>query len=84
MASFIVDPANKAAVTRSLAKGLRLARSEDTVEIYEPVVTLYDQNPDLNVEGIRNTIRLVCTVNEKVCDLKAENLVDDRFLKKFK
>lgn len=40
-----------------------------------------DQNPELNVEGIRNTIRLVCTVNEKVCGLKAENLVDDRFLK---
>jgi len=82
--AFIVDPANKTAVTRSLARGLRLARTEDAAEGYDRVVTLYDQNPELNVEGIRNTIRLVCTVNEKICGLKAENLVDDRFLRKLR
>jgi ABC-type nitrate/sulfonate/bicarbonate transport system substrate-binding protein len=82
--AFIVDPANKAAVTKSLAKGLRLARPEDAAEGYDRVVTLYDQNQELNVEGIRNTIRLVCTVNENICGLKAENLVDERFLKRIR
>jgi NitT/TauT family transport system substrate-binding protein len=82
--AFILDPAHRAAVTKSLAKGLRLARTEDAAEGYEKVVTLYDQNPELNIEGIRNTIRLVCTVNDKVCGLKGENLVDDRFVKRIK
>jgi len=82
--AFILEPTNKGAVTRSLVKDLRLARPEDAAEGYERVVTLYDQNPELNVEGIRKTIRLVCTVNEKVCGLKAENLVEDRFLRKLR
>ncbi|MDP2605344.1 MAG: hypothetical protein Q8S00_22610 [Deltaproteobacteria bacterium] len=38
--AFIVDPANKAAVTRSLAKRLRLARPEDATEGYQRAVTL--------------------------------------------
>ena len=80
--AFILDPAHKVAVTKSVAKGLRLARVEDADQGYERMIALFDRSLDLNVEGIRNTIRLVCTVNEKVCGIKAESLVDDRFLKK--
>lgn len=82
--AFIVDPANKAAVTKSLAKGLRLPRIEDAAQGYERLVALYDRSLDLNIEGMGNTIRLVCTVNDKVCGIHAESLVDDRFLKKLR
>ena len=34
------------------------------------------------VEGVRNVIRLLGIANEKIRKLKAEDLVDDRFVRK--
>lgn len=79
---FILEPGNKAAVMRSLAKGLRLPRIEDATEGYERAVLLYERRIHPNVDGIRNAIRLIGTSNEKVRRLNAENLVDDRFVRK--
>ena len=80
--SFIQEPANKAQATKSLAKGLHLPRVEDAAEGYERAITLYERRIYPNVDGIRNTIRLLATVNEKIRRLKAEDLVDDSFVKK--
>lgn len=81
--AFALDPANKTAVMRSLAKGLRLSRTEDALEGYEGMLTLYQRQIYPTTEGIRNAIRVIGTTNEKIRALKAENLVDDRFVKKF-
>lgn len=80
--AFIQEPANKARVIKSLAKGLHLPRAEDAAEGYARMANLYDRRISPNVEGIRNAIRLLGTVNEKIRRLKAEDLVDDRFAKK--
>jgi ABC-type nitrate/sulfonate/bicarbonate transport system substrate-binding protein len=80
--AFALDPANKTAVIRSLAKGLRLSRPEDALEGYEGMLTLYQRQIYPTTEGIRNAIRVIGTTNEKIRSLKAENLVDDRFVKK--
>ena len=80
--AFIQDPANKQAVMRSLAKWLRLPRVEDAAEGYEIMKTLYERRIYPNVEGIQNTIRLLGTTNEKIRGLKAEDVVDDRIVKK--
>jgi NitT/TauT family transport system substrate-binding protein len=80
--SFILEPDNKPAVMRSMAKGLRLPRVEDAAEGYERAITLYERRIFPNVEGIRNTLRLLGAANEKIRRLKAEDLVDDRFVKK--
>jgi NitT/TauT family transport system substrate-binding protein len=79
---FIQDPANKAAVMRSLAKGLRLPKAEDTAEGYEIIKTLYERKIYPTVEGIRNTIRLLGASNEKIRGLRAEDLVDDRMVRR--
>ncbi|MBI2211983.1 MAG: ABC transporter substrate-binding protein [Deltaproteobacteria bacterium] len=79
---FIQEPANKAQATKSLAKGLRLARVEDAAEGYERMAAMYDRRIYPNVDGIRNAIRLLGTVNEKIRRLKAEDLVEDRFVRK--
>ncbi len=79
---FIQEPANKARALKSLAKGLHLSRVEDAAEGYGRMVNLYDRRIYPNVEGIRNAIRLLGTVNEKIRRLRAEDLVDDRFVKK--
>jgi ABC-type nitrate/sulfonate/bicarbonate transport system substrate-binding protein len=80
--AFAMDPANKTSVMKSLAKGLRLSRTEDALEGYEGMLTLYQRQIYPTTEGIRNAIRVIGTTNEKIRSLKAENLVDDRFVKK--
>lgn len=80
--AFAMDPANKTAVMRSLAKGLRLPRTEDALEGYEGMLTLYQRQIYPTTEGIRNAIQVLGMTNEKIRALKAENLVDDRFVKK--
>jgi hypothetical protein len=43
---------------------------------------LYDRRIYPRVDGVRNVIRLLGATNEKIRRLKAEDLVDDRFVKK--
>ena len=77
-----MEPANKASVMKSLARGLRLPRTEDALEGYEGLLTLYERQFFPTLEGIRNAIQVVGMTNEKIRSLKAEALVDDRFVKK--
>jgi len=80
--TFIQNPGNKLAVMRSLAKGLRLPKVEETAEGYEVMRTLYERRIYPNVAGIRNVIRLLAPANEKIARLRAEDVVDDRIVKK--
>jgi hypothetical protein len=66
----------------SLHKGLRLARFQDAEEGYELMRTLYERRIYPNADGIRNAIRLLGTSNEKIRQLKAEDMVDDRLVRK--
>jgi NitT/TauT family transport system substrate-binding protein len=80
--AFIQEPANKAAVMRSLAKGLRLPKPEDTADGYEIIKTLYERKIYPTADGIRNTIRLLGATNEKIRGLRAEDLIDDRTVRR--
>lgn len=80
--AFIANPENKPAVLKSLAKGLRLPKTELAVEGYESLPLLYERRIYPRVDGIRNVIRLLGVTNEKIRRLKAEDLVDDRFVRK--
>ena len=80
--TFVLEPANKAAVMKSLARGLRLPRVADAAEGYEGMVSLYERRLYPTVTGIRNAIQLLGTTNEKIRSLKAEDLVNDSFIKK--
>ena len=80
--AYIEKPENKTSVMTSLYKGLRLPRFEDAEEGYELMRTLYERRIYPNTDGIRNAIRLLGTSNEKIRQLKAEDLVDDRLVRK--
>lgn len=80
--AFIAQPENKPAVLKSLVKGLRLAKIEQAIEGYESLPRLYERRIFPRVDGIRNVIRLLGATNEKIRKLKAEDLVDERFVKK--
>jgi ABC-type nitrate/sulfonate/bicarbonate transport system substrate-binding protein len=80
--AFIQNPANKLAVMKSLAKGLRLQKVEETAEGYEVMRTLFEQRIYPNAAGIRNVIRLLGPANAKIAQLKAEDIIDDRIVRK--
>src|SRR5918992_1278818 len=80
--AFIAQPDNKPVVLKSLAKGLRLAKVEQAVEGYESLPGLYERRIYPRIDGIRNVIRLLGATNEKIRKLKAEDLVDERFVRK--
>ena len=80
--AFVLDPKNKSLVLQSMAKGLRLTRVEDAVGGYERLGNMYQRRIFPNVDGIRSTIRFLGATNEKIRALKAEDLVDERFVKK--
>jgi NitT/TauT family transport system substrate-binding protein len=80
--AFIQAPANKEAVMRILAKNLHLSRPEDAAAGYEQMKTLYDKRIFPTAEGIRNTIRLFESSNEKIRQLKADDVIDDRIVRK--
>jgi hypothetical protein len=80
--AFIQAPANKETVMRILAKNLHLSRPEDAAGGYEQMKTLYDKRIFPTAEGIRNTIRLFESSNEKIRQLKTEDVIDDRIVRK--
>jgi hypothetical protein len=43
---------------------------------------MYQRRIFPNVEGVRSTIRFLGPTNEKIRALKADELVDDRFVRK--
>jgi len=80
--AFIQEPENKTAVLKSLAQWLRLPKPEDALPGYDFMRKMYTRRIYPNVEGIRNSIRVLTLTNEKFGRLKAEDLVDDRIVKK--
>lgn len=80
--AFIQESGNRPLVMKSLARGLRLPRVEDAAQGYNSLVTFYERRIYPNAEGIRNLIRLLGPTSEKIRRLKAEDLVDDRFVRK--
>jgi hypothetical protein len=67
---------------KSLVQWLRLAKTEDAIEGYEFMRKLYTKRIYPTVEGIRNSIRVLVLTNEKFRALKAEDLIDDRIVRK--
>lgn len=79
---FIQTPANKEAVKQSLAKSLHLSNVEDAAEGYERMKTIYDKRIVPTSEGIRNAMRLFESTNEKIRQLRIEDVIDDRIVRK--
>src|SRR6266545_7607484 len=57
--AYVNNPANKAAVVKTLTRELRLSKVEDAQAGYEVMRTLYDKKIYPNLEGLRNVVRLL-------------------------
>lgn len=80
--AYFQDPPNKQNVVGILMKWLRLPRTEDAVAGYEAMRILYSRRIFPTVDGVRNTLRILSRIDPKFGKLKAEDLVDERIVRK--
>jgi NitT/TauT family transport system substrate-binding protein len=80
-AAFCLSPAQKPITLKILQKYLRISE-KDAEEGYKDMVNGLDRKPYANPAGATNVIRLMKRTNPKVENVKPENLIDDRILKK--
>lgn len=80
--AYFQHPANRQRVVGILAKWLRLSRIEDAEAGYEAVRSLYSRRMFPTTDGVRNTLRILNHVDPKFSRLNAENLIDERFVRK--
>ena len=76
------NPANKAAVVKTLTRELRLSKVEDAQAGYEVMRTLFDKKIYPNADGLRNVVRLLGKSSEPIRKLKVEDIIDDRMVRK--
>jgi ABC-type nitrate/sulfonate/bicarbonate transport system substrate-binding protein len=79
--AFGVAPKNKAAVIKILMRRMRTdaAGAEDG---YLDLVRGVDRKPSASLEGMRNLQRLLKPRNPKIAELKVEDVVDNRIMRK--
>ncbi len=80
--AFIHDPVNQPAVVDILMKWLRLQKVEDAVAGYDAIRALYSRRIFPTVSGVRNTVRILSRADAKFSKLKAEDLIDERIVRK--
>ena len=66
----------------SIAEQLRLQKAEDAERGYEVMRGQYERRIYPDTEGLRYVIQLLGKTNENIRRLKAEDLVDDRILRR--
>ena len=80
--AYFQDPANKQSVVSILMKWLRLPQVEDAVAGHDAMRGLYSRRIFPTVDGVRNTVRILSRIDPKFGKLKAEDLVDERIVRK--
>jgi NitT/TauT family transport system substrate-binding protein len=80
--AFIQEPENKTAVLKNLSQWLRLPKPDDALEGYDFMRKMYARRIFPTPDGVRNAIRLLTTTNEKFGRLRAEDVIDDRIVRK--
>jgi len=80
--AFILAPPNKAAVVNTIMKRLKIADSSVAEQGYRDLVQISDPKPYVSLDGLRNIQRLIKIQNPIVGNVKVEDLIDNRPLKK--
>jgi NitT/TauT family transport system substrate-binding protein len=80
--AFVLAPANKPAVLKSIMKNLRLQDLSLAEEGYQDQLLLLIRKPYPSLEALRNAQRLMGLQNPKIAALKIEEIVDPRFVQK--
>jgi ABC-type nitrate/sulfonate/bicarbonate transport system substrate-binding protein len=79
--AFAVAPKNKSAVIKTLMRRFRIDAAA-AEEGYADMLRGVDRKPMASLEGMRNLQRLLRPRNPKIGDLKVEDVVDNRIMRK--
>jgi NitT/TauT family transport system substrate-binding protein len=79
---FCLAPANKPAVLKTMTARLRIPDTASAEVGYQDLVRGVEPRPYPSLEALRNVQRLMKAQNPKVGNVKLEELVDDRILRK--
>ena len=79
--AFAVAPKNKPAVIKTLMRRLRVDAAA-AEEGYSDMLRGVDRKPFASLEGMRNLQRLLKPRNPKIGDLRVEDVVDNRIMRK--
>lgn len=80
--AYVVAPRNQSAVLEVIMKRLRVSDRGPAEEGYQDLVKSMSLKPYPAVEGLRNIQRLTKLQNPKIAEVKVEDLVDSRFVRK--
>ena len=79
---FIFQKDNKQAVKEIIARNLRLPKGDAAEDFYLEALEELDRKPYPTLEGMRIVIKYVAEQNPKVAGMKAEEIVDQSWLKR--
>jgi ABC-type nitrate/sulfonate/bicarbonate transport system substrate-binding protein len=79
--AFAIGPKNKPAVLKTLMRHLKVD-APSAEEGYQDLLRGVDRKPFPSLEGMRNTQRLMKLRSPKVADVKVEDVIDDRIMRK--
>ncbi|HTN71265.1 MAG TPA: ABC transporter substrate-binding protein [Methylomirabilota bacterium] len=79
---FCLAPGNKPAVLKTMTARLRITDTASAEMGYQDLVRGVEPKPYPSLEALRNVQRLMKAQNPKVANVKVEELVDDRILRK--
>ena len=80
--AFIKSPANKTIVVNTIMKRLKISDPSVADQGYRDLLEIIDLKPYVALEGLRNVQRLTKIQNPQVANVRAEELIDNRPLKK--
>ena len=79
--AFSVAPKNKATVIKTIMKRLK-ANANDAEEGYQDLLKGVDRKPFPSLDGLRNVQRMLKTRNPKIGEIKTEEVIDARIMRK--
>ena len=80
--AYTLAPQNKAVVTKTMMKRFQITDTGIAEEGYYDLLSSIDRKPFPSVDGLKNIRRLMAGQNPKVANVKVEELIDNRIIRK--
>ena len=80
--AFTLAPMNKSVVVKTIMRRLQIDDPKVAEEGYQDLMTSIERKPFPSLEGLRNIRRLMATQNPKAANVKVEDLIDARIIRK--
>ena len=80
--AFTMAPANKSIVVKTMMRRFQISDPKVADEGYQDLLASIDRKPFPSLDGLRNIRRLMATQNPKAANVKVEDLIDSRLIRK--